>query len=187
MSQLGGFLILAHCVDGYFLSHFITTINCWLLHDRFLILDYVLNHFYIVHSKEYQDFLRGDPKLMELKGLGSSHSLKEKRVLKRCLWGTILENGAFFGKKGTVWENSALSESGTKAVPQKVPFYGRPNGAPRAPFWCHLFFWVLSWLSWLPSYFQWYTEQISTLDVVAKYALVRSQSHTDETNYITST
>ncbi len=26
-------------------------------------------------------------------------SLKEKRVLKRCVWGTILENGAFFDKK----------------------------------------------------------------------------------------
>ncbi len=61
-------------------------------------------------------------------------TLKEKRVLKWCLWGTVLENGAFFGKKGTI------SESGTKTVPQKVPFYGRPNGAPRAPFWCHLFF-----------------------------------------------
>ncbi len=35
---------------------------------------------------------------------------------------------------------SALSESGTKTVPQKVPFYGRSNGAPWVPFWCHLFF-----------------------------------------------
>ncbi len=28
--------------------------------------------------------------------------------------------------------------------PQKALFYGRPNGSPREPFWCHLFFWVLS-------------------------------------------
>ena len=43
-----------------------------------------------------------------------------------------------------VWRNSALLESGTKAVPQKVLFYGRSNGAPRARFWCHLFFLVLA-------------------------------------------
>ncbi len=125
-------------------------------------------------------------------------SLKGKRVLKRCLWGTILDNSAFFGtisvplghqigvvppKKNALFsktvpqwhhflQNGALSKkkgtiftiftifvplwhcffyrkcmgkqcpfgSGTKTVPQKVPFYGRPNGAPRAPFWCHLFF-----------------------------------------------
>ena len=29
-------------------------------------------------------------------------SLKEKKVLKRCPWGTILKNGAFFSKKGTI-------------------------------------------------------------------------------------
>ena len=28
------------------------------------------------------------------------HSLKEKRVLKQCPWGTILEHGAFFCQKG---------------------------------------------------------------------------------------
>ncbi len=39
-------------------------------------------------------------------------TLKEKRELKRCPWGTILENGAFFVKKGTIFQ----------------------NGAPRAPF-----------------------------------------------------
>ena len=31
------------------------------------------------------------------------------------------------------WENSAPLESGTKMVPQKVPFYGRLNGALWAP------------------------------------------------------
>ncbi len=30
------------------------------------------------------------------------HALKEKRVLKQCPWGIILENGAFFDKKCTV-------------------------------------------------------------------------------------
>ncbi len=29
-------------------------------------------------------------------------ALKEKRVLKQCPWGTYLENGAFFDKKGTI-------------------------------------------------------------------------------------
>ena len=29
-------------------------------------------------------------------------TLKEKRVLKQCLWGTLLENGAFFDKNGTI-------------------------------------------------------------------------------------
>ena len=28
------------------------------------------------------------------------------------------------------WKNSALLESGTEMVPQKVLFYGRSNGAP---------------------------------------------------------
>ena len=49
--------------------------------------------------------------------------------------GTVLENGAFFDKKGTIlvpmghqikvvpfWKVAP----GTKTVPQKVPFYGRP-------------------------------------------------------------
>ncbi len=103
---------------------------------------------------------------------GQLHTLKEKRALKQCPLGTILKNGAFFGKKGTilvplghqngvvppnktallenVWGNSALSESGTETVPQKVPFYGRSNGAPRAPFWCHLFFWVQLCPDFLP-------------------------------------
>ncbi len=39
-----------------------------------------------------------------------------------------------------VWENSALLESGTNTGPLQDLFYGRSNGAPREPFWCHLFF-----------------------------------------------
>ena len=46
----------------------------------------------------------------------------------------------FVYRKINVWENIALSESGTKTLPQKVPFYGQSNGAQGAPFWCHLFF-----------------------------------------------
>ena len=67
---------------------------------------------------------------------------QRKRGTKTVPWGTILEIGTFFYKKGieNVQENSALLQSGTKTVPQKVPFYGRSNGAPRAPFWYHLFF-----------------------------------------------
>ncbi len=49
-------------------------------------------------------------------------ALKEKRVLKKCPWGTILENSALFDKNGT------LKESATKMVPQKVPLYGQSNG-----------------------------------------------------------
>ncbi len=59
-------------------------------------------------------------------------TLKEKRVLKQCPWGTILENGAFFSKNDT-----NLVPLGHQ---NEVLFYGRSNGAPRALFWCHLFF-----------------------------------------------
>ena len=50
------------------------------------------------------------------------HTLKEKGVLKRCLWGTILENGAFFGKKGTIsvplgHQNGVIDPSYSKSKP----------------------------------------------------------------------
>ncbi len=43
----------------------------------------------------------------------------------------------------TLWTSSALLESGTKTVAQKVLFYGRSYSAPT--FWCHLFFWMYSY------------------------------------------
>ncbi len=38
--------------------------------------------------------------------------------------------------------SSIIMFSSTKMGPLKDLFYGRSNGAPREPFWCHLFFWV---------------------------------------------
>ena len=65
----------------------------------------------------------------DLENIPCCVTLKEKRVLKRCPWGTILKNGAFFSKMGTI-----LVPPGKRALFSKtVP--GAP-GAPFSPEWC---------------------------------------------------
>ncbi len=62
--------------------------------------------------------------------LSTYHTLKEKGVLKQCPWGTILENGAFFYKEGTIL---------VPLVHQNEKSTVFQNGAPGAPFsteWC---------------------------------------------------
>ena len=56
------------------------------------------------------------------------HSLREKRVPKRCPWGTIAPNGTLFSNY--VYETVPLAHWGTEIAPLRVLYYGQPNSAP---------------------------------------------------------
>ncbi len=78
-------------------------------------------------------------------------TLREKRVPKRRPWGTIATNGTLFSKGHSFFLNNhvyeknetvSLGHCGTEIVPQRVPYYGQSNSAPRGTISVPFFFWV---------------------------------------------
>ena len=58
------------------------------------------------------------------------HTLREKRVPKRCPWGTIATNGTLFSKGHSFFLNNHVYEK-REIVPLRVPYYGQSNSASR--------------------------------------------------------
>ena len=81
----------------------------------------------------------------------------EKRVPKRCPWGTISKNGTLFSKGHSLFLNNhacgkrvPLVHWGTEIVPLRAPYYGLSNCAPinrctvLVPFFLRVLVWFYS-------------------------------------------
>ncbi len=87
------------CINHKPVNHFnkMLTISCITLSDNLLKTPYLL-----ITVKPKTDRANNSSHVCVWLAPAGCILYTKKSVLKRCPWGTILENRAFFGKKGTI-------------------------------------------------------------------------------------
>ena len=111
-------------------------------------------------------------------------TLKEKRVLNQCPWGTVLENSPFFDKKGTILvlhghQHGHHPRSTTLSI--KVGHEWHQNGAPKGTILRTIRFGATFFLvySWTVAFLTVYHSQVVTfpLRAIAAAAIVSSSGN----------